>query len=245
MRLFSVCLHSKNETNRKRKYPIIALAASNGTLYARGTHRETNSQSQYLHDGLAPTLAALALTTSTIEDLIEIKPLEVKRMAHELQADIRTTVGDIRRLVYDLRPPALDQLGLLAALHEHIAHGMRPASTQNALLGENVKVSMLAPSSLSAFPAAVEVATYRIVQEALTNVRRHAQARTCQITISLLERRRVLQIEVYDDGRGISEEYRAGVGLNSMQERAAELGGTCIIEAREPTGTCICVCLPL
>ncbi|MDQ2713505.1 MAG: histidine kinase [Chloroflexota bacterium] len=198
-----------------------------------------------LHDGLAPTLAALALNASTVGDLIEINPDAAKALANKLQAEIRMTVGDIRRLVYDLRPPALDQLGLLTALREHITQGTRSQVSKTGNVTGHLEVSMQAPDILPTLPAAVEVAAYRIVQEALMNVRRHAQAQSCRIEFSLPEGPHMLQIEVVDDGQGIAEEYQAGVGLGSMQERAAELGGTCAIKRREQGGTRICARLPI
>lgn len=92
-------------------------------------------------------------------------------------------------------------------------------------------------------PAAVEVATYRIVQEALTNVAHHARARACRVRLSLGDE---LELEITDDGIGLSEDRRPGVGLSSMRERAAELGGACTIEpAGARGGTRLLARLPL
>ena len=189
-----------------------------------------------LHDGLAPTLAALALGASTLGDLIPVQPEAAVTMAHELETELRATIGDIRRLVYDLRPPALDQLGLVAALREYINQHTDTREEQR------LQVTLLAPEPLAALPAALEVAAYRIGQEAFMNVLRHAQARHCRIQFT---RSDVLQIEITDDGIGIPDTHRIGVGLLSMQERAAELGGTCTIERRTEGGTAILARLPL
>jgi signal transduction histidine kinase len=96
-------------------------------------------------------------------------------------------------------------------------------------------------------PAAVEVGAYRIVLEALTNVIRHAHAKHCAIrfSVSLNGSSNVLCIEVQDDGVGIPEAHRAGVGLRSMLERAEEIGGSCLIEHRAEGGTCIQARLPI
>jgi signal transduction histidine kinase len=102
-------------------------------------------------------------------------------------------------------------------------------------------VSVDAPDTLPPLPAAVEVAAYRIVQEALTNVTRHAEAQTCQVCLHINGH---FEIEVVDDGKGIPPTRRAGVGLNSMHERAAELGGSCVIESPFGHGTHIRVSLP-
>ena len=131
---------------------------------------------------------------------------------------MQATVADIRRLVYELRPPALDELGLISALQEQ-------ATSYSQLHG--LQVCLQAPERLLPLSAAVEVATYRIVLEALMNVVRHAQARNCRICLSLTD---TLSLEIVDDGLGLPRDYHAGVGMTSMRERAAELGGSCVIE---------------
>jgi signal transduction histidine kinase len=143
---------------------------------------------------------------------------------------MQTTVAEIRRLVYNLRPPALDQLGLAAAL----------AESAGQVGGAPVVVDL--PPGLPPLPAAVEVAAYRIAQEALTNVARHAQAQTCWLQLRLDGDWLVLEIR--DDGRGLPDEVRTGVGLHAMQERAAELGGVCTVESG-PAGTVVLARLPL
>jgi signal transduction histidine kinase len=187
-----------------------------------------------LHDDLAPTLASLGLTASTVADLIPTNPTTATKLVKELQAEIRATVGNIRRLVYDLRPPTLDELGLLAAVHE------RAAQYSNAPNGFHVTVD--APAELPALPAAVEVAAYRIVQEALENVSKHSQARTCSIRFA---NHNGLEIEIVDDGIGLPANIIPGVGLRSMRERAEELGGSCVIERGVNSGTCVLACLPI
>lgn len=196
-----------------------------------------------LHDGLGPTLAALALKATTIGDLIPTDAAAATQLSDELYADIRATVGEIRRLVYALRPPALDELGLVAALRESAAHYARPDRVSfPSDRVDGLCISVEAPEHLPPLPAAVEVAAYRIVQEALTNVVRHAQAHTCTVRVVLAEN---LQIEVGDDGTGLPAERPAGVGLLSMRERAAELGGTCVIESFPGAGVRIHARLPL
>jgi signal transduction histidine kinase len=185
-----------------------------------------------LHDDLAPTLAGLSLRAGTISDLIRIDPLKAGVVADNLDLSIRNAVGSIRRLVYDLRPPTLDDLGLLAAIHERAAQ----------LSGNLLHVTVDAPATLPPLPAAVEVAAYRIVQEALMNVVKHAAATTCQVRISVTD---AVMIEIVDDGIGLPDNPRGGVGLRSMQERAMELGGTCEIARNVERGTHVDVCLPI
>jgi signal transduction histidine kinase len=201
-----------------------------------------------LHDGLGPTLAALALKATTISELIPTNPSGATQLSNDLYTDIRTTVGEIRRLVYALRPPALDDLGLVAALRECAAHACRTSQADAGTeRGEGVRVSVGAPDRLPLLPAAVEVAIYRIVQEALTNVVRHAQARTCAVELSLVELSLTehLEIVIRDDGVGMPQERATGVGLLSMRERAAELGGACVVESLPGAGVRVCAWLPI
>jgi signal transduction histidine kinase len=187
-----------------------------------------------LHDDLGPTLASLGLTASAAALLISTDPNAATRMVNELEHQIRATVGNVRRLVYDLRPPTLDELGLLAAVHE------RASRYSNAPDGFHVTVE--APAQLPPLPAAVEVAAYRIVQEALTNISKHAQARQCTICFTY---QTGLEMEIIDDGIGLPQSITPGVGLRSMRERAEELGGSCLIERRAEGGTRIQARLPI
>jgi len=185
-----------------------------------------------LHDGLGPQLASLTLTLAAARELLRHDVDAADRLLQELAIHTQAAIADIRRVVYDLRPPALDDLGLVLALREQAAH-----YTQAGL-----QITIAAPDQLPPLPAAVEVAAYRIVQEALTNVVRHAQARTCTVGLTLGD---ALDVEIRDDGVGLPPGGRAGVGLTSMRERTTELGGTCRIESVPGRGTCIRAQLPL
>jgi len=200
-----------------------------------------------LHDGLGATLAALNLQAGTIRNLISRDPAAADALVGELRAEIRAAIADIRRLVYDLRPPALDELGLVGAIRARAAQCYASAANDaegGAETAQDNRLQVLvdAPEQLPPLPAAVEVAAYRIVLEALTNVVRHARARTCLIRLDVSEG---LRLEIADDGIGLPTEGGAGVGLRSMHERAAELGGTCVIETKPQGGTQVLVRLPL
>jgi signal transduction histidine kinase len=186
-----------------------------------------------LHDGVGPQLAALTLKLETARNLLSHDPQASALMA-ELSERTRATVSDVRRSVHALRPPALDELGLIPALREGAAQ-----YSQNGL-----RVSVKAPESLPPLPAAVEVATYHIAQEAMTNVVRHAEARNCSVRIALDEEAGTLSVNIDDDGRGIGEGHRVGVGLHSMRERAEELGGTCTVGSLVHGGTLVRAKLP-
>lgn len=140
-------------------------------------------------------------------------------------------IADIRRLVYALRPPALDDLGLVMAIQEQL--------TQNRASG--IAFTLEAPEQLPSLPAAVEVACYRIVQEAVTNVVRHSHAHFCKVRLLAQEQ---LTIEISDDGFGMPPAYRRGIGLTSLQERTEELGGTWQIEGVPQGGTRVLAQLP-
>jgi len=135
--------------------------------------------------------------------------------------------------VYNLRPPALDELGLLSALHEYVALYQH----------QGLEVAFDAPPSLPPLPAAVEVAAYRIAQEALTNVARHAEARHGLLQLSIDAER--LHLAITDDGKGIPARHHIGVGLQAMYERASELGGSCTITRGSSGGTAVRLTLPL
>ncbi len=192
-----------------------------------------------LHDGLAPTLAMLALNAGDVVDTIPSDPSAAAALAARLEHNIRNTVQEVRRIVYGLRPPALDELGLVAAIRECARQDSRPKADGQTT---RLQVRIEAPDHLPALPAAVEVAAYRITQEALMNVVRHAGARTCTVRLSLAD---VLTIEILDDGIGLPREHRAGVGLESLHERAAELGGSCLVEALPDGGTRVVAWLPV
>jgi len=187
-----------------------------------------------LHDGLGPQLAAQTLKVGSARSLYPRDPAAADALLADLEVEMEAALTDVRRLVYNLRPPALDELGLAGAIREAAAQYGAWRTPNNSDKAERLDISVHAPELLLSLPAAVEVAAYRIAQEALTNVVRHAEARTCVIRLSLGE---AVELEISDDGVGLPEDRRAGVGLTSMRERAAELGGTCVIEPMPQGGT--------
>jgi signal transduction histidine kinase len=186
-----------------------------------------------LHDGLGPTLGNLTLQLDAVDDLIASDPTAAHELVLKVKRQTQLAIGEIRRLVDDLRPPALDELGLVTALREHAAHYNQ--------LGA-LRVEVYTPESLPTLPAAVEVAAYRIAVVGLRTAARHAQARACAIRLSLNEG---LTVEIVDDGHGVPAQALPGVGIGSMRERAAELGGVCVIEAAPLGGTRVYARLPL
>jgi signal transduction histidine kinase len=191
-----------------------------------------------LHDGLGPSLAAIGMRAEASAELIEADPAEAKRLLDELGSDVQTTLADIRRLVDGLRPPALDELGLLGAIQQQAARldGSTGAGPAPVIRIEG------SPEPLPTLPAAVEVAAYRVAVEALTNAVRHAGARTCRVRVIAGEQ---LVVEVVDDGQGLPKGVTPGTGLESMEARAIELGGSLRIERRRGGGTRLVASLPI
>jgi signal transduction histidine kinase len=203
-----------------------------------------------LHDGIGPTLTGLALQLNAAHKLVMgDEPKDAGELLTRLEERTEITIAEMRRLIYGLRPPALDDLGLIPSIRQQAqSQGMvdLPAGTKMNERSESRPIfSMETPGDLPLLPAAVEVAAYRIAQEALTNVARHARAKTCQVRLSVDEAAGALGLEVIDDGVGMPEDRVAGVGLSSMRERAEELGGTLTIQAKSQGGTRVLVHLPL
>lgn len=186
-----------------------------------------------LHDELGPLLASQGLKLAAARQMIRAKPEKAENLVDEMIQQSRQTVADIRRLVHGLRPPALDQLGLVEAVRDLVRND-----------GNGLKLEVSAPADgLPPLPAAVEVNAYRIILEALNNTMKHARAGHCIVKFGIETNTLVIHME--DNGVGMPEEYRAGVGLRSMRARAEEIGGTLHLEARASRGTCIIARLPL
>src|SRR5215203_5346584 len=206
-----------------------------------------------LHDGLGPTLGALTLGLDTTRlALAQEEPKAVEALLLELKSQTQEAVSDVRRLVYGLRPPALDDLGLVPAiLQQASSHGLLAENLPNGRASglshskNELVFQVEASDDLPSLPAAVEVACYRIAQEAITNAARHSGASSCRLSLSVDEADGALQLEVADNGTGISEDRSAGVGMSSMRERAEELGGAFTIGALPEGGTSLLARLPL
>jgi signal transduction histidine kinase len=190
-----------------------------------------------LHDELGPILASQGLKMTAARQLIRSKPDKAEGLLDDMIQQSQQTVADIRRLVHGLRPPALDQLGLVDAIRDLVSHD--EDHSDNGLV-----IEFSTPvGNLSDLPPAIEVNAYRIVLEALQNTRRHARAHYCLVKFEVDPDSLVIQIS--DDGVGLPGEYRAGVGLRSMRERAEEIGGRLSVESVSPHGTKITAWLPL
>jgi signal transduction histidine kinase len=190
-----------------------------------------------IHDGIGPLLAAALLRTETAMELSPGCPSQAEAL-HKLHALQKTALTDVRSLVEGLRPPALDHGGLLSALQQH--------AELSAVMGAQGPpiVTFEVAGDLSVLPAAVEVAVYRIAQEAISNATKHAGAQRIVARISRMDNGLIVEID--DDGIGVaSETNHSGVGLASMAERATELGGWCTNEHPPTGGTRVKAWLPI
>ena len=184
-----------------------------------------------LHDGLGPLLGGIRLRLETSRNLIEKQPAKSLAVLDTAIEESSEVIAEIRRLVHDLRPPALDDLGLVRAIEQQA----------DRLSGGALSITVQ-PAELGTLSAAVEVAAYRIASEALTNVVKHADATTAAVRLTRAEG--TLVVEVEDNGVGMDPAAEAGVGTVSLRSRATELGGSIEFLAASP-GTIVRATLPV
>jgi signal transduction histidine kinase len=218
---------------RNRLFQVDLLARSRERVVA-AREEERRRLRRELHDGLGPSLAALGLKLDLARELSRTEPARIEPLLGELRADVRAVLAQIRTLARDLRPPSLDALGLVGAIREQVNASVGPGQVGPVMVME-------APERLPALPAAVEVAAYRIVIEAITNVIRHAGAERCEVRLAIEDD--ALVLTVTDDGGGM-QGRASGVGTRSMHERAAEVGGEVAFEPGVDGGTRVTARLP-
>ena len=185
-----------------------------------------------LHDGLGPALSGVVFRLESARLLVDRDPAAATDHIDATTHHVQEVVADVRRLVHDLRPPALDDRGLVGALAQ-LAEGL-------ATDGLQVRVEA---TDLGTLSAAVEVAAYRIAGEALTNIARHSGAAHGTVRLGVADGD--LLVEVADDGTGIDVDAQAGVGMLSLRERASELGGHTEVTCPPGGGTVVRARLPL
>ncbi|MFF4776724.1 sensor histidine kinase [Microtetraspora fusca] len=188
-----------------------------------------------LHDGLGPALAAVASRIDTARITARRSNEDADRILHMARQELTGMLAEVRRLVHGLRPPALDDVGLVGAIRQQAERLRAPGLT----------VRVEERGDLTGLPAAVEVAAYRIASEAVTNVVRHAQAGECVVSLTRDVGGGYLDVVIVDDGAGLATTAVAGVGLVSLRERAAELGGSSSVTSAGPAGTRVWARLPV
>jgi signal transduction histidine kinase len=207
---------------RSREHVVRAHETERGRI-----HRD-------LHDGLGPALAGITLGLETAGRVALRDTEQVGGLLEQLRADAAECVDEVRRIVADLRPPALDDVGLFGAL-------VRQADVLTERSGGRLQVRVTGGEGLGTLPPSIEAAAYRIAVEAVTNVVRHAEATSCTVR---LERAANLVLRIEDDGTGRPPTER-GTGLASMRQRAEEVGGRCLVLFRPSCGVLVDVELPL
>lgn len=199
------------------------------------TRRQLGSD---LHDSVGHQLTGLVRQVEQASRLLSANPAALPALLDAINNQLDKAIADVRQLAHQLHPPELELLGLVGSLRERIG------------TARSFAVCLDAPDSLPALPAAVETAVYYITLEALTNIEKHAQAHSVKIYLRLSEDRatpggQTLHLTIEDDGQGLAAQDNRGLGHLSMQARAAEVGGTCVIEPSESGGALVGVHLPL
>jgi signal transduction histidine kinase len=216
----AVLVQSERQGNRLRE--------SRSRIVA-GREEERRRLRQDLRDGVGPSLAAIVLKLNAAQSRDD--GAERNALLAETREEVKAAIAEVRRLVDDLRPPAIDEVGLLSAIRQRA----------RALSGV-LAIEVAGPEPMPALPAAVEVAAFRIAAEAMTNVARHAAATRCRVAITV---NGSFELTIADNGRGADHSTTRGVGWTSMGERAAELGGSCTISSRPEGGLVVRALLPL
>ena len=189
-----------------------------------------------LHDGLGPALTGVSLGLRTAVRQLERSPHALalapsRDLLDRVADEVDSLVIEVKRVVRDLRPTALDQLGLIDAVGEF-----------TRTFSDDLEFHLTMPSAPIELPAAVEVAAYRIVTEAVRPIVRDAKAAQCWLSITTGP---TVDIDVVDDGIGVIDGAPNGVGWTAMSERATELGGSVQVTRRDPHGTHIHVRIPV
>lgn len=208
-----------------------AQARAHGLHVIRAQEEERRRLAREIHDGPAQLLNSVVLRIDVCQRLLDT---DLNRLRHELQQLkdlVRLSLQDVRKVIFDLRPMALDDLGLIPALRAYL---------KDYKSKTDIDVELHVDSLTERFTPAFEVAIFRLVQEALNNVQKHAGATGVRVALSQSHDR--LFLTVADDGRGFEPEQVRQVsggtfGLMGMQERAELLGGTMKIESGEGQGT--------
>jgi signal transduction histidine kinase len=217
------------------------LEAAHSRL-VRAREEERQRLRRDLHDGIGPMLAGMTMQVDAARTLLRHDRIGSDALMGKVREELELSVTEIRRLVKDLQPTPLDQLGLVPALRE--AAATFTSVTASPAVDDGLHVTVEAAEDLTKLPAAVELAIYRIATEALTNTARHAHARHCWIRLT---RDHDISLDVTDDGcgRGPESSRTGGVGMTSMAERATELGGTFGIVFHAGTGTHVHAQIPI
>lgn len=224
-----------------------ALIVRNTQLYARSEEaaiaEERTRIAREIHDGLAQDLSFLVLKTSAAQKLLSrAEPTDLARELREITDQLRQDAREVRRVIFALRPLDIESLGFKPALEKFVKEFAQ---------ANDIDTRLEAQGDFAHLPPKLETALFRLVQEALNNIRKHARARHAWVDIDVLEGHTVV-LCIRDNGRGFdvasamkAAQARGSVGLVQMRERAERAGGTFTITSQVDEGTCIQVELPV
>jgi signal transduction histidine kinase len=216
-----------------------AVALENARLYeaARGAAvlEERHRLARELHDSVSQVLYAIALTAAAARQVQVASPGLALPMLDEMHELARAGLAEMRALIFELRPECLAQDGLVSALERQAA----------AIEARHRLAIEYRSCAEPAVPVRVKEAAYRVAQEALHNVVKHAHARSVDLVLETTERE--LALLIVDDGRGFSpdSQFPGHLGLRSMRERATDVGGTLDIESAPESGTRVHLSIPI
>lgn len=190
-----------------------------------------------IHDGPAQSMANLVLRTEICEKILETKPQEVKEELFELKMMVRNSLQEIRKIIFDLRPMAIDDLGLIATLKRYL---------EDLREKHSLKIEFVSSGGPVRGKKDLEIAMFRIIQEALNNIVKHAEASDALVKVDVTDK--VIDVTVRDNGRGfkVDDKHPEGsYGLLGMKERVELLEGTMKINTAPGEGAEIKVRVPI
>ncbi|TYQ12962.1 UNVERIFIED_CONTAM: two-component system sensor histidine kinase DegS [Acetivibrio alkalicellulosi] len=213
-----------------------------GIKVIKAQEEERQRVARDIHDGPAQSMSNIVLKAEICERLVESEPDKVKSELKLLKSVVRETLQDIRRIIYNLRPMSLDDLGLIPTLQRYITTYQEESGT---------KVSFKTRGFFEDIKPMISLTVFRLVQEAINNIKKHAQANN--VTINLETNNKELKLIIFDDGRGFdtsiltinSDNTDSGFGLFSMRERVELLDGKFEIQSNLGNGTRLNVFVPL
>ena len=238
-RVIGVSKIARDITQRKETEKLLREAELSGRLLQL-QDEERRRIARELHDGAGQLLAALSMNVSAVIDEKDKLSSETAQRVEENAGLIEQLSSEIRTMSHLLHPPLLDEVGLQSALTEYV-RGFEERS--------GIRVNLELPEKMERLPHEYELSLFRIVQECLTNIHRHSGSTTAVVRLRMSGAE--IELEVLDQGRGISPEIQAnfvagkssGVGLRGMRERVRQIGGSLRVESNE-RGTAVLVTLP-
>ncbi len=225
----------ERRVSEAREYQLRLQMLSSQVLIAQEAERKRIARE--LHDDTAQALTSILVRLKLLER--SVKEPEALQAVEALRSVAGATLDSVRRMAVDLRPAALDDLGLVSALRSYI---------ERLSESSGLRINFSCRALQRRVPADIELVLYRVVQEALSNVLKHAGARKAEV--SLVRRRNVVTARVLDDGRGfnvdeVSSSPESSLGLFGMQERLALVGGSLKVRSKLERGTLVTGSVPL